>query len=120
MGFEHVIPQFIIRMQELISKSTNSFIKFPIRGAGDSTRAFCYIDDFINGLMIMQNKGQHMNIYHIGTDKEVAIKDVATKIGKYFNKHIEVIPGKDAEGGTPRRCPDINKLKNFFNTWMIL
>ena len=113
MGFEHVVPQFIVRMNELINKSTDPCIKFPIKGSGEETRAFCYIDDFINGLMVMHNKGEHLNIYHIGTDQEVTIKEVAIKVGEYFNKDIQVIPGKEVEGGAPRRCPDINKLKKL-------
>ena len=58
-------------------------------------------------------KGEHLNIYNIGTMDEVAIKDVATLVGKAFNKKINVIPGKIALGSISRRCPDISKIVQF-------
>lgn len=112
MGWEHVIPQFILRMKEL-SKSKDRNIKFPIQGTGKQTRAFCFIDDFINGLMLVLEKGEHMNIYHIGAMEEISIEKVAEEVGKYFGKKVEIAPEKPAEGSTLRRCPDIAKLKKL-------
>lgn len=112
MGWEHVIPQFVLRMKGL-SKSTDRNIKFPIQGTGKQTRAFCFIDDFIDGLMLVLEKGEHMNIYHMGTMEEIPIEKVAEEAGKYFGKKVEIIPGKPAEGSTLRRCPDIAKLKKL-------
>tara|TARA_Y100000310_G_scaffold342843_1_gene447837 strand:- start:2150 stop:3127 length:978 start_codon:yes stop_codon:yes gene_type:complete len=112
MGWEHVIPQFALRMKELCKKE-DSKVKFPIQGTGKETRAFIFIDDFIDGLMKVLEKGEHMNIYHIGTMDEISIKDVAVKVGKYFGKEIEIVAGEEAKGGTKRRCPDITKLKKL-------
>lgn len=113
MGWEHVIPQFVLRMKELCKDGKDEKIKFPIQGDGKETRAFVFIDDFIDGLMKVLEKGEHMQIYNIGTMDEISIKDVAVEVGKYFGKETEVIPGEPAKGGTPRRCPDITKLKNL-------
>lgn len=112
MGWEHVIPQFVLRMKEL-SRNKGSIIRFPIQGTGKQTRAFCFIDDFINGLMIILEKGEHMNIYHLGTMEEVTIEKVAEEVGKYFGKKVEIVLEKPAEGSTLRRCPDIAKLKKL-------
>lgn len=112
MGWEHVIPQFVLRMKEL-SKSKDKTIKFPIQGTGKQTRAFCFIDDFIDGLMLVLEKGEHMNIYHIGTMEEISIEKVAEEVGKYFSKKVETVPEKPAEGSALRRCPDIGKLKKL-------
>jgi nucleoside-diphosphate-sugar epimerase len=111
MGWEHVIPQFVLRMREL-SKNDGK-IKFPIQGTGKETRAFVFIDDFIDGLMLVLEKGEHMNIYHIGTMDEISIKDVASEVGKYFGKDIDIVNEGEAKGGTKRRCPDISKLKKL-------
>lgn len=110
MGWEHVIPQFILRMKELSRNDKNKKIKFPIQGTGKETRAFCFIDDFIDGLMLVLEKGEHMNIYHIGAMDEISIEKVAKEVGKYFGEEIEIVQGKETEGGTKRRCPDISKL----------
>jgi len=109
MGWEHVIPQFVLRMKELSHQSTNP-IQFPIQGTGQETRSFVFIDDFIAGLMAVIEQGQHLNIYHIGTIEEVTIKQVANMIGEYFGRQVEIVPGELAKGGTLRRCPDIAKL----------
>lgn len=113
MGWEHVIPQFVLRMKEICKGNEGKRIKFPIQGTGKETRAFVFVDDFIDGLMLVLEKGEHMNIYNIGTMDEISIKQVAIEVGKYFGKGVKIIPGKEAKGGTKRRCPDITKLKKL-------
>jgi len=112
MGWEHVIPQFVLRMKELI-KNNGKDIKFPIQGTGKQTRGFCFIGDFIYGLMVVIEKGEHMNIYNIGTMEEISIEKVAVEVGNYFGKEISIVPGEEAKGSTERRCPDIGKLKEL-------
>jgi nucleoside-diphosphate-sugar epimerase len=111
MGWEHVIPQFIGRLQEL--KGQASPIPFPIQGSGTQTRSFIYIDDFTDGLVKVIDKGEHLGIYHIGTMDELSIADVAIKTAKQMGMDIELQPGPEAPGGTLRRCPDIAKLTSL-------
>src|SRR3989344_4207 len=113
MGWEHVIPQFVLRMKEICKNSKNKKIDFPIQGTGSETRAFVFIDDFIDGLVLVLEKGENLGIYHIGTMDEISISYVALEIGKYFGKDVNIVPGKPAEGGTKRRCPDITKLRKL-------
>lgn len=113
MGKEHVIPQFIMRMKELCKNNKEKQIQFPIQGDGQQTRAFIYIDDFIDGLMLVIEKGVHLGIYNIGTMEEMTIKQVAVEVGNYFKKEVVIMPGKPAEGATLRRCPNISKLKRL-------
>lgn len=110
MGWEHVIPQFSLRMSELASKTQGAVLDFPIQGGGLETRAFIYIDDFIDGLMRVVEKGEHLQTYHIGTMNEVAIKDVAHQVGSYFKKEIRIIGGEITQGSVSRRCPDNRKV----------
>jgi nucleoside-diphosphate-sugar epimerase len=109
MGWEHVIPQFVLRMKSLC-QDTSGPIQFPIQGTGQETRAFVFIDDFTDGLDLLLERGEHLGIYNIGTDEEVAIKTVARLVGEYFGREVEILPGELARGGTLRRCPDITKL----------
>jgi len=113
MGWEHVIPQFVTRMRDICEKTSSGEIKFPIQGTGKETRAFCHIDDFIDGLMIILERGKHMEIYHIGTMDEISMEKVAFEVGKCFGRDVQIVPGEEAKGGTPRRCPDITKLKEL-------
>ena len=112
MGWEHVIPQFAMRMKEL-SISHSGTIPFPIQGTGEETRAFIFIDDFIDGLMLLREKGVHLGVYHIGTMEEVTINRLASLVAAYFGRDISLVPGSPAPGGTLRRCPDIAKLRRL-------
>ncbi len=109
MGWEHVIPQFIKRMQDLVEKSRGP-VRFPIQGTGEQTRSFIFIDDFIEGLMVVMERGENLGIYNIGTMDEITIADLVRMVGKYFERQVETIPGEPAKGGTLRRCPDTSKL----------
>lgn len=113
MGWEHVIPQFVLRMKELCKKSKGKKIDFQIQGTGNEKRAFIFIEDFIAGLMFVIKKGEHLGIYHIGTMDEITIKQVAIEVGKYFGREVNIIPGELTKGSTLRRCPDTAKLKRL-------
>ncbi|MBZ5557747.1 MAG: SDR family NAD(P)-dependent oxidoreductase [Acidobacteriia bacterium] len=109
MGWEHVIPQLVVRMKRL-AETEGDPIPFPIQGTGAQTRSFVYIDDFIDGLALAMQRGEHLGIYHVGTMEEIAIGDVSQMIGEFFGRRIRVVPSAAALGGTDRRCPDIAKI----------
>lgn len=111
MGWEHVIPQFVTRMMRLARETRRGAeVRFPIEGDGNQTRAFVYVDDFTDGLVTMIERGEHMNVYHIGSQDERSIADVAYGVARALDLRIELLPGAEAAGGTLRRCPDIRKL----------
>lgn len=113
MGWEHVIPQFVTRLLYLKATEGGQEILFPIQGTGDQTRAFIYIDDFVTGLMVLLERGEHLGIYNIGTMEEVTIKDVAHRISRCLGAHIRLAPGPEAVGATLRRCPDVHRLQKL-------
>lgn len=110
MGWEHVIPQLALRLRELAAAGTGA-LRLPIQGDGSETRAFVYIDDAVEGLMRLDEAGEHLGIYNIGNDVETRIDELARAIGRCFDREVEVVPGPPAAGGAPRRCPDITKLR---------
>jgi nucleoside-diphosphate-sugar epimerase len=109
MGAEHVIPQFVARMRSLLSHPTDP-IPFTIQGTGSQTRSFVFVDDFIDGVMLILDRGEHLGIYHIGTLEEVTIETLARLVAERYGRPIKIVPGPPAEGGTKRRCPDISKI----------
>lgn len=111
MGWEHVIPQFILRAVDTINKHPFGIIPFEIQGDGKETRAFVHIGDMVDGIVVLLNKGQHLNIYHIGNPDEIAIGDLANKIFQCLGRECKIIPGKLQPGSTRRRCPNIDKIK---------
>ena len=107
MGNEHVVPEFINRFRRLKNK------KFSIQGNGNETRSFIYIEDFVDGFECILKKGKHLEIYNIGTNEEVSIKNLAYKLAKIFKKKIILKKTKIVKGGTKRRLPDIKKIKRI-------
>tara|TARA_R100001594_G_scaffold5547_1_gene17048 strand:- start:10470 stop:11471 length:1002 start_codon:yes stop_codon:yes gene_type:complete len=107
MGFEHVIPQFVDR---IIKKET----PFKIYG-GDETRSFCYIDNVIKSLVMIQESDKtNGETYHVGNDKEeITIMDLAKMLFEIAGKepNFEILPAP--EGSVKRRCPNIDKLRGL-------
>ncbi len=112
MGGQHVIPEFALRMMQLCG-SPRGAVDFPIEGTGRETRAFTYIDDFIDGLMLLLECAESRSIYNVGTDEETEIATLAREIASCFGREIRIIPGSLRAGSAPRRCPDISRLRKL-------
>ncbi|MCT7660877.1 NAD-dependent epimerase/dehydratase family protein [Mycobacterium deserti] len=108
MGWKHVEPQFIMRALAARDAGDGTF---PIQGDGTETRSFCYVDDVVQGILTMYEKGGHREIYHIGSDEEVSIRDLAARIGKIVGIDLDIQAGELQQGGTKRRCADITKMR---------
>jgi len=111
MGWEHVIPQFSKRLYALAANQPESIIDFPIQGSGSETRSFCYIEDFMDGVALLQEHGEHLGIYHIGTLAEVTMASVAERVAKSVKCKVRIVPGERLDGSVERRCPDISRMK---------
>jgi nucleoside-diphosphate-sugar epimerase len=113
MGFEHVVPELAIRLRRLANQQPQGVLDLVIQGEGNETRAFCEVRDFTAGLMAVVDKGEDQNLYHIGTDEEVSIRQLAVAIGHELGREIRIVPSEVRPGGTPRRCPNIAKLRTL-------
>lgn len=111
MGREHVVPQLTLRLIELARQQPSGPIELPIQGTGQETRAFVFIDDLSDAVMRTIQQGAHLNIYHVGTDHEVTIAELAAEIGRAMGREVRVKPGVLQPGSTLRRCPNINKVR---------
>jgi UDP-glucose 4-epimerase len=112
MGFEHVIPELTVRAAAAVAAGpAQGPVRFPIKGDGRQTRAFIHVDDFTDGLFTVIDRGQHLNVYHIGNPDEVTVEALARMIFEEFGR----VPAFEHEpapaGETRRRCPDITKLR---------
>jgi len=77
--------------------------KLPLHGGGHSTRAFIHGKDVATASLAILDRGQPGQVYHLSTDRFIAIRDlvamIAQKTGSSFEKLAEVTedrPGKDA------------------------
>jgi nucleoside-diphosphate-sugar epimerase len=113
MGFEHVIPEFVVRLRKASVEKPQGKLRFQIQGEGYETRAFCEVGDFTGGLLRIVDAGADQNVYHIGNDEEISIRDLALLIARKMGREIEFECAPLRAGGTPRRCPDITKLRGL-------
>jgi nucleoside-diphosphate-sugar epimerase len=123
MGWEHVIPQFTVRLATLLAEraqgspqtaaaSPDAAIPFPIQGDGSETRSFVHVDDFTDGLEHLLERGRDRQIYHIGSPEECTIADLAHAVARCMGVRIDLVKGKRLEGSSARRCPDISKARS--------
>jgi nucleoside-diphosphate-sugar epimerase len=109
MGTEHAVPELILKMARIGNKKT----KFKIQGNGSETRSYMYIDDFAAAFFKVFTKAKNLTTFNIGNEDEISSHDLTKKIAKVLDKKIEIVTGKLRAGSTPRRCPDISKIKKL-------
>jgi len=110
MGNEHVIPELI---GKIIKSNKSGTASLTIQGDGKNTRAFIYIDDFVDGVMILLKKGVNNETYNIGTSEEISILDLINKLSKVTGVDIKITKSKLPQGSTMRRCPDVTKISKL-------
>ncbi len=110
MGWEHVIPEFCTRMNELTRLQASGIITFPIQGTGQETRSFCHVEDCTDQLAML-TKDVPSGIYHVGTQDEWTIADVAELTARYYGRDIKIEMGTLPQGSPPRRLPDTAKIE---------
>ena len=113
MGFEHVIPQLIKKIFNATDGFRKDSAEIEIQGSGEETRAFCYIDDAVSGIMLVGERGEDRGIYNVGRQGETKIKDLSKLIGEILNIKLTVRPGSLQRGSALKRCPDISKLSSL-------
>jgi nucleoside-diphosphate-sugar epimerase len=111
MGFEHVLPDLIKKIYHQCKLKNTNKLEIKIQGDGSDTRAFIYIDDAIHAMKVCTLDNSESGIYHIGNNHEISIKELVRTIAKVMGLNITIINSEKPLGGTPRRCPDNNKIR---------
>jgi dTDP-glucose 4,6-dehydratase len=103
-GDGRVVPTFI--NQALACEELTIF------GDGTQTRSFCFIDDLVDGIMLLLEKGNAEPV-NLGNDKEVSILDFARVVldltGSSSKLRHEPLPVDDPKV----RQPDITRAKDL-------
>jgi len=113
MAYDHVIPEIFLKIKKASDDFQKKQVEIELQGTGEETRAFCYVDDAVEGTIIASQKAAKSDIVHIGTDKEIKIKDLVSQIGNVLGVRVNTKITALRAGSTPRRCPDISKLKKM-------
>ena len=89
-----------------------------VHGSGEQTRSFCYIDDFIKGLIGLMEAETDYQPYNLGNPDERSMNDLAEMIKAMTNSKSKIIylayekvPGR--MGDVMKRQADISRIKNL-------
>lgn len=115
------------RMLENDGRVISNFIVQALRGEeltiygdGQQTRAFCYVDDLIEGMVRLMNVAENSHPsfsvhdpVNIGNDEEFTMRDLAAQIGRAVGAEIRIrscpLPADDPR----QRRPDLSRAKQL-------
>ncbi len=102
---QRVIPRFL--------KALTKNLQLEVYGDGNQTRTFCYVDDLVNGLVLIMEKGTSGEIYNLGSDQEVSIKKLAYVLLDLTGTKKEVKFLNELPSDPKRRKPLLSKIKKL-------
>jgi UDP-glucose 4-epimerase len=82
-----------------------------VYGDGLQSRDMIHIEDALDGLQLVLNKGTRGEIYNIGTGVESSVLDVANIVSKYTGAKIIYVPYEMSAFDLKRSWYDIKKIK---------
>ncbi len=79
-----------------------------VYGDGNQTRSFCYVDDLIEGIILMMNKEQFLGPVNLGNPLEITVKQLAEEIIKLTSSSSKLVFNDLPIDDPKQRCPNIN------------
>ncbi|MGB5769544.1 MAG: GDP-L-fucose synthase [Crocosphaera sp.] len=107
----HVIPALIRKVYEAQQKGKKTL---SVWGDGSPTREFLYSTDAARGIVMATQLYNEPEPVNLGTNYEVAIRDLAELICELMEFKGELIWETDKPNGQPRRCLDTQRAKEKF------
>lgn len=107
MGAKHVIPDFTERAIRGV---------YELYGA-DDTRTFLYVDDAVDLMMALARTEQaSRQIVNVGGINEMSMLELGRAILEVMGIDEDILVHPAPSGSTPRRRPDVTKLKELTGT----
>ena len=100
----HVIPALIKRVFDRENP-------LAVWGSGKQTRAFLYVEDFVEGLISAIERYPVADPVNLGTNEEVSIADLVHMIVSLSGKHTDITFDTTKPDGSPRRNSDNTKAE---------
>tara|TARA_Y100000589_G_scaffold305737_1_gene319901 strand:- start:2622 stop:3560 length:939 start_codon:yes stop_codon:yes gene_type:complete len=88
--------------------------KITLYGDGNQTRSFCYVDDLINGMILLM-QSDYQNPVNIGNPNEFSIKELANLIRDLINPKLEFEYKELPKDDPKQRKPSIELAKDILN-----
>lgn len=97
-----VVPKFIDQMLKGEDIS--------LHGSGEQKRTFCYVDDLVNGFILVMEKGSRGEVYNIGSTEEITMVELAKLVIQISGKPSKIKLEKRLEYDHQARMPDLSKI----------
>ena len=110
-----VIPVLIRRAIEY-----PSIKPFTIKGSGQETRSYCYIDDVIDAMLISMEKVSEFELIgplNIGGEDRIRIIDLARKIANLSGKDIKIVNESALPPLTLSQTLNCSRANDVLNGW---
>ena len=103
-----VVSNFIV--QALLGRDITVY------GAGSQTRAFCYVDDLIDGLVrLMGTRAEVTGPVNIGNPAEFSILELATLVADLVGSRSRIVHRPLPENDPKQRRPDISRAQDLLD-----
>jgi UDP-glucuronate decarboxylase len=81
-------------------------------GDGGQTRAFCYVDDLVDGLIRLMGTGADFTgPINIGNPHEIPVRELAERVIALTNSKSKIVHRPLPQDDPMQRCPDITLAK---------
>jgi len=85
-----------------------------IYGNGDQTRAFCYIDDLLDGLVrMMETDDDILGPVNLGNPHEISIRQLAELVIEMCDSRSRIVSRPLPQDDPTQRCPDITRAEQL-------
>jgi UDP-glucuronate decarboxylase len=103
-----VVSNFIV--QALLNEDIT------IYGDGMQTRAFCYVDDLIEGFVrLMRTANDVVGPVNLGNPHEVPVRELAERVLKLTGSHSRIVHRPLPQDDPMQRCPDIGRAQRVLD-----
>jgi len=97
----HVIPAIMLKVYKTVAQGDG---RITLWGDGSPTRDFLYVNDLCRAVVLALDKNPGPSPINVGTNQEISIKDLTTKICRILKFDGEIEWDTTQPNGQPRRC----------------
>ena len=82
-------------------------------GTGAQTRAFCYVDDLVEGFIRLMDTGDEVTgPINLGNPHEISVRELAERVIELTGSKSEIVFEPLPQDDPTQRCPDITLARN--------
>ena len=87
-----------------------------VYGDGSQTRAFCFADDLIDGLVrLMNSEPSVTGPLNIGNPVEITVRELAETVIRLIDARSQIVWRPLPQDDPMQRCPDITRVQSLLN-----